>query len=308
MGNQKSTTVPPKAAKSRVVKGDVPQTPNIPVATRVHPQGMPLKIRIVDSLASVRAVYSVDKTPIGRGHYGVVRKCTHRETGQVYAVKTINKAKTENPTMLKREVNILKELKHPYILELVDVFEDDKYLHLVTELCTGGELFDLIVAKSNEEESDSACFSEVAAARIMHDSLNAIVYCHERGIVHRDIKPENFLLATDASDSHIKLIDFGLSRRTSSFHRMHSKVGTPYYVAPEVLRENYTKACDVWSLGVIAYILLCGYPPFHGDNDAQVFRKIKSGIFDFPSPEWDHISEEAKAFIQSILQLDPDKR
>lgn len=126
--------------------------------------------------------------------------------------------------------------------------------------------------------------------------------------VHRDLKPENFLFSTKKEDAVIKIIDFGLSRHDTATKIMNTKVGTPYYVAPEVLNREYTKSCDIWSIGVITYILLCGYPPFYGDTDNQIFDSVRTGRFDFPSPDWDGISEAAKDFICSLLRKDPSKR
>jgi calcium-dependent protein kinase len=208
--------------------------------------------------------------------------------------------------VLKREIQILKEVKHPNIIALIDVFEDAKYLHLVTELCTGGELFDRIIAKTQSAEGH---FSEHDAAQLVKDILDAIAYCHDiKGIVHRDLKPENFLFLTESEDAPIKIIDFGLSRHDNAEGIMKTKVGTPYYVAPEVLRREYTKSCDIWSIGVITYILLCGYPPFYGDSDAEIFDSVRTGKFDFPSPEWDDISATAKEFVRYLLQKDPRER
>jgi len=209
--------------------------------------------------------------------------------------------------LLKREIAILKEMNHPNIIKLHEVHEDTKYLHLITELCTGGELFDRIIAKTETEEGH---FSERDAAKIVHSILKAIEYCHdEKNICHRDLKPENFLFYTAEENSHIKIIDFGLSRNElPESGIMQTKVGTPYYVAPEVLRREYTKSCDIWSIGVITYILLCGYPPFYGDSDAQIFKSVRAGVFDFPSPDWDDISAEAKDFICALLRKNPAER
>lgn len=229
-----------------------------------------------------------------------------RETNEWYAIKSIRKSKVSKIEVLKREIQILKEVKHPNIISLIDVFEDSKYLHLVTELCTGGELFDRIIAKTQSAEGH---FSEHDAALLVHNILDAIQYCHEKGIVHRDLKPENFLFLTEAEDSPVKIIDFGLSRHNDANQGiMKTKVGTPYYVAPEVLRREYTKSCDIWSIGVISYILLCGYPPFYGDSDAEIFDSVRTGRFDFPSPEWDNISSTAKDFVRYLLQKDPKDR
>jgi len=230
-----------------------------------------------------------------------------RETKAWYAIKSIRKSKVSKIEVLKREIAILQEVKHPHIIELTDVFEDSKYLHLVTELCTGGELFDRIIAKTKSSEGH---FSEHDAACLVRDILDAIAYCHDnKGIVHRDLKPENFLFLTEADDAPIKIIDFGLSRHNDTNHGiMKTKVGTPYYVAPEVLRREYTKSCDIWSIGVISYILLCGYPPFYGDSDTEIFDSVRTGRFDFPSPEWDDISKTAKDFVTFLLQKDAKQR
>jgi len=212
---------------------------------------------------SVMAVYDIDAKVLGRGHYGVVRKCTHRETGQECAVKSISKKRISRPEVLKREVGILKTMAHPHIIAIKDVFEDDHHVFIVTELCTGGELFERIIAKTN---SDEGRYSERDAATIVHQVLDAVAYCHDLHVVHRDLKPENFLFATSAPDAPLKIIDFGLARiedlqepdLSDQPVDMHTRVGTPYYIAPEVLARNYTKACDLWSIGVITYILLCG--------------------------------------------------
>jgi len=264
-------------------------------------------VMITDALGDVRVNYHIDPKELGHGHYGVVRKCMHRESGKWYAIKSIRKAKVSKIEVLKREIEILKEVKHPNIIELVEVFEDERYLHLITELCTGGELFDRIIAKTQSSEGH---FSEHDAAKLVRDILDAIRYCHdEKGIVHRDLKPENFLFLTEAEDAPVKIIDFGLSRHDDAdLGIMQTKVGTPYYVAPEVLRREYTNSCDIWSIGVITYILLCGYPPFYGDSDTQIFESVRVGKFDFPSPEWDDISRSAKDFVIALLKKDPMKR
>jgi len=263
-------------------------------------------VQVTDALSDVCVKYHVNSKELGHGHYGIVRKCMNRETNQWYAIKSIRKAKVKKIEVLKREIEILKEVKHPHIIELVDVFEDAKYLHLVTVLCTGGELFDRIIAKSTSPEGH---YSEHDAAALIKDILNAIAYCHSKGIVHRDLKPENFLFLTESEESPIKIIDFGLSRhKDTNEEMMKTKVGTPYYVAPEVLRREYNEACDIWSIGVITYILLCGYPPFYGDSDAEIFNSVRIGQFDFPSPEWDEISDSAKNFVTFLLQQQAELR
>lgn len=262
---------------------------------------------ITDDLADVRKEYHINPKELGHGHYGVVRKCQNRTTKEWFAIKSIRKSKVGKIEVLKREIDILKEVDHPNIIRLKDVYEDKKYLHLITELCTGGELFDRIIEKTNSKEGH---FSEQDAAKLIRDICDAIAYCHDvKQIVHRDLKPENFLYATKDDDAPIKIIDFGLSRHdTQNFGVMKTKVGTPYYVAPEVLKREYTKSCDVWSIGVIAYILLCGYPPFYGDSDNEIFESVRVGRYEFPSPEWDDISDDAKDFIKCLLKLNPAER
>mmetsp|Transcript_25268 Transcript_25268/g.53650 ORF Transcript_25268/g.53650 Transcript_25268/m.53650 type:complete len:586 (+) Transcript_25268:137-1894(+) len=284
---------------SAVTLGDA----NISKRRDIHPN----PVMITDTLSDVRTKYHINPKEIGHGHYGVVRKCMDRETKVWYAIKSIRKSKVGKVDVLKREIALLKEVDHPNIIKLIEVHEDQKYLHLVTELCTGGELFDRIIEKT---QSDEGHFSERDAANIVRCILDAIAYCHDvKGIVHRDLKPENFLFSTPDEDAVIKIIDFGLSRHDDMKSGiMNTKVGTPYYVAPEVLNREYTKNCDVWSIGVITYILLCGYPPFYGDTDNQIFDSVRTGRFDFPSPDWDGISDAAKDFICSLLRRDPAKR
>lgn len=274
---------------------------------KYRPDKQTENVLITDDLADVRKEYHINPKELGHGHYGVVRKCQNRVTKEWFAIKSIRKSKVGKIEVLKREIDILKEVDHPNIIRLEAVYEDQKYLHLITELCTGGELFDRIIQKTNSEEGH---FSERDAAKLIRDICDAIAYCHDvKQIVHRDLKPENFLYKTSDDDAPIKIIDFGLSRHdTQNFGVMKTKVGTPYYVAPEVLKRDYTKSCDVWSIGVITYILLCGYPPFYGDSDNEIFESVRVGRYDFPSPEWDDISEEAKDFVNCLLKLDPSAR
>ena len=265
-------------------------------------------VMITDSLSDVRLKYHIQPKEIGHGHYGVVRKCMDRETKAWYAIKSIRKSKVGKVDVLRREVALLKECDHPNIIKLIEVHEDQKYLHLITELCTGGELFDRIIEKT---QSDEGHFSERDAANLVRCILDAISYCHDKAIVHRDLKPENFLFSSkDESTAVIKIIDFGLSRHDHDVKQgiMNTKVGTPYYVAPEVLNREYTKSCDIWSIGVITYILLCGYPPFYGDTDNQIFDAVRTARFDFPSPDWDGISDSAKDFVSALLQRTPSNR
>ena len=213
-------------------------------AQQARPRTTKNGVMITDALEDVRVKYHINPKEIGHGHYGIVRKCMDRETKDWFAIKSIRKSKVGKIEVLKREVEILREVRHPHIVTLVDIYEDTKYLHLITELCTGGELFDRIITKTQSEEGH---FSEHDAADLVRSTLDAIAYCHdEKQIVHRDLKPENFLFKTEAEDSQIKIIDFGLSRHDDANGVMKTKVGTPYYVAPEVLAREYTKSCDMW--------------------------------------------------------------
>ena len=250
--------------------------------------------------------YYIFPTVLGKGHYGCVRECMHRQTKQFYAVKSIEKAKIGRLDHLQREVYLLSKINHRGIMKMVDIFEDVEFVHIVTEKYVGGELFDLIIERTTE----TGCFDEVSAATIVKSLLEAVAYLHRNGIVHRDIKPENILFVTqDNDDLSVKLIDFGLSRRHKKGDAyMSNPVGTAYYMSPELLKGKYDQACDVWSTGIVAYILLCGYPPFNGDTDPDIFEAIKQAFFNFPSQAWGHVSPEAKDFIKCLLRKDPRKR
>lgn len=243
---------------------------------------------------------------IGQGTFGLVRKCKCLQTGQIFAVKTIRKSQVPSLEILKKEVEILRKVNHPHIIKLHDVFEDEFKMDLVTELCSGGELYDRVVEKS---QSDEHHFSEYDAARILRNILEAIQYCHDEvKICHRDLKVENFLLQNERDDAPVKIIDFGLSRFNAE-NIMTSRVGTVYYVAPEVFSsDDYTNKCDIWSIGVIAYVLLCGFPPFYAENEIQTLRLVKESPIEFPSPIWDDVSDDAKRFILRLLQRDPEVR
>jgi len=193
----------------------------------------------------------------------------------------------------------MRKLHHKNIIALYDVFEDSERIHLILELVTGGELFDQIVSRG--------VYSERDAATVISQILEAVSYMHSNGIAHRDLKPEN-LLCGGPDGKQIKVTDFGLSKDFGKGN-LKTSCGTPDYVAPEVLKgQTYDNSVDIWSIGVICYILLCGFPPFYGNNDQQIFDKIMKCKYDFPSPDWDDITEDAKMFIQAILVLEPGSR
>lgn len=259
-----------------------------------------------------QASYHVDATVIGVGHNGSVRACFDRITGHQCAVKSIRKRDPSVKThALRREIEILQEMRsQENIIELIDVFEDSEYLHIVTELCHGGELFEKIVERSASSFPDShRCFDETEASRIIFQVLNAISSLHKAGIVHRDLKPENILFASDVDSTSVKVIDFGLARRHSPQGApMNSLVGTPYYIAPEVLGKRYDKACDLWSLGVITYTMLCGYPPFNGESNKEIYNRVRSGQYRFPRIDWKYTSRDSRDFIRRLIRLDPSER
>jgi calcium-dependent protein kinase len=202
------------------------------------------------------------------------------------------------------EINIMTKIDHPHVIKLYEVYEDNRYIYLVMEECSGGELFDRIIDRINSQKM----FTEKETAAIFKQLMSAICYCHAAGICHRDLKPENLLFLGKESDSPLKVIDFGLSRIFhKDDHKMSTKVGTAYYVSPEVLAGNYDEKCDIWSAGVILYILLCGDPPFNGANDNEIYRRIQAKKFSFPSPQWDKVSDDVKDLIKHML-CEPEVR
>jgi len=245
--------------------------------------------------------YEITSTTLGKGNFSEVKLGIEKATGREVAIKIVKKeTASHKPEMLKNEVDILLTLDHPHIIKLLDLFDTPDTLYLVMELVTGGELFDRIVAREQYSEQD--------AREVMRQVFDAIRYIHSKGIVHRDLKPENLLLESESDDTSIRLTDFGLSRIYTS-EMMSTACGTPGYVAPEILEsKGYTSAVDMWSAGVIMYILLCGYPPFYSDNDAELFESIMQAKYTFHSPYWDHISEEAKNLIKCLLVPNPEKR
>lgn len=268
--------------------------------------------RSIESSGSSRSLHNVDMTSfhrfyklgrkLGSGAFSVVHIATHRETRKQVAVKCIAKAslKPQDVHSLKQEVEVMSSLNHPNIVPLLDYFEENRYYYIVTPLCTGGELFyDLVKRKSYTEED---------ARVLMRKLASAIDYLHLRGIVHRDLKPENILLKTSAPGAEVMIADFGFARPMNGSRR-GTACGTPGYVAPEVVQgEPYGAEVDCWSLGVILFILLCGYPPFPGANHATVLNKVVKAEYKFEAPYWDDVSDEAKDLVTELLAVDRTER
>lgn len=232
-----------------------------------------------------------------------MKEGTKRSSGDSYAIKIVTKSKLtdEDEAALKDEIIVLKEMQHTNIIRLYDVFEEKEYYYLVTEKMTGGELFDRIVQKSyyNEKEARDTCII----------LFQAIQYCHSKQVAHRDLKPENLLLQSADNDSNIKIADFGFAKKVSKPNSLTTQCGTPGYVAPEILEGvPYDTRADMWSLGVIVYILLGGYPPFIEQNQRDLFRKIRKGQYEFHEEYWGQVSKEAKNLISSLLTVKMDKR
>ncbi|CAG2164071.1 unnamed protein product [Oppiella nova] len=241
---------------------------------------------------------------IGDGNFAVVHHCTHKATKAQFALKIINKSKCKGKeAMIASEVAILRKVKHTNIIQLIEDFDYTNELYLVMELVKGGDLFDAITLANK--------YTEVDASHMIHDLSGALQYLHLLNIVHRDVKPENLLICDKNGVKSLKLGDFGLAVEMEDNVKLHSVCGTPTYVAPEILAETgYGKEVDIWAAGVIAYILLCGFPPFaNEDNDQDLlFDQILSGSFEFTQPFWDPISESAKQLITEMLEVDPNLR
>lgn len=247
---------------------------------------------------------------IGEGTWGTVFRVRDKMTGLVRAAKQVPKAFVDDLARFKSEVETLKRLDHPNIVRLFESFEDDSSIFMIQEECVGGELFDYLYRNTTSAQNGASAFSERDACRILHQILSALAYCHAHGVVHRDVKAENFLFLTKSYDSPLKLIDFGLAAMFNPLEPppLTTKVGTPYYVAPEILTGEYSYPVDVWSAGILFYLLLVGYPPFNGRNDGAILQAVKRGRLLFPTRDWSHISAGAKELCQMLLTRNPQER
>ncbi|KAA8550014.1 hypothetical protein F0562_001698 [Nyssa sinensis] len=287
--NPPKTTTPPSASPAQSSKPAAKPAPIGPVL------GRPME--------DVRTLYNIGKE-LGRGQFGVTHLCTQKQTGEQFACKTIAKRKLVNKEDIedvRREVQIMHHLTgQPNIVELKGAYEDKHSVHLVMELCAGGELFDRIIAKGH--------YTERAAASLLRTIVQIVHTCHSMGVIHRDLKPENFLLLNKDENSPLKATDFGLSVFYKQGEVFKDIVGSAYYIAPEVLKRRYGPEVDIWSIGVMLYILLCGVPPFWAESEHGIFNAILRGHIDFTSDPWPSISPQAKDLVRKMLNSDPKQR
>ncbi|XP_026425435.1 calcium-dependent protein kinase 13-like [Papaver somniferum] len=262
-------------------------------------------IKVLNGISkeTIEEKYLVDKE-LGRGEFGVTYLCIDRDSSELLACKSISKRKLKTSIDIedvRREVEIMKHLpQDSSIVCFKEACEDENAVHLVMELCEGGELFDRIVARGH--------YTERAAASVVRTIMDVVQHCHNNGVIHRDLKPENFLFANKKETSPLKAIDFGLSIFFKPGEKFSEIVGSPYYMAPEVLKRNYGPEIDIWSAGVILYILLCGVPPFWAESEQGVAQAILRGTIDFKRDPWPNVSENAKNLVQKMLEPDPKLR
>ncbi|CAN1226841.1 Calcium-dependent protein kinase 17 [Linum grandiflorum] len=280
-----------------------PQSPGPPHASPKPSKNAPIGPVLGRPMEDVKSIYSIGKE-LGRGQFGVTHLCTQKANGQQYACKTIAKRKLVNKEDLedvRREVQIMHHLTgQPNIVELKGAYEDKHSVHLVMELCAGGELFDRIIAKGH--------YTERAAASLLRTIVEIVHTCHSMGVIHRDLKPENFLLLNKDESSPLKATDFGLSVFYKPGEVFKDIVGSAYYIAPEVLKRKYGPEADIWSIGVMLYILLSGVPPFWAESEHGIFNAILRGQVDFQTDPWPAISPQAKDLVRKMLNSDPKQR
>ena len=252
---------------------------------------------IGEHIANINQSYNFIKE-LGQGSYGHVLRVQNIATGHIYACKKMNKRKITNKARFKTEIDLLRATDHPNIIKLYDIFEDNVFIYLIMEECTGGEFFDRLAKRAKQNKM----YTEKDAAKILKQILQAVNYLHAHGVCHRDLKPENILFSTIAEDSQVKLIDFGLSKVFDGDNNtMKGAVGTTFYMAPEVITGKYNEKCDVWACGVIMYIMLCGKPPFYSSDEEELKQKICSMKFDMNYKEFENVSQDAKDIIKSIF-------
>ncbi|TYH32633.1 hypothetical protein ES332_D13G003500v1 [Gossypium tomentosum] len=274
-----------------------------PHVKRVSSAGLRTESVLQTKTGNFKEYYSLGKK-LGQGQFGTTFLCVEKSTGKEYACKSIAKRKLltdEDVEDVRREIQIMHHLAgHPNVISIKGAYEDEMAVHVVMELCAGGELFDRIIQRGH--------YTERKAAALTRTIVGVVESCHSLGVMHRDLKPENFLFVNQQEDSLLKTVDFGLSMFFKPGETFMDVVGSPYYVAPEVLRKHYGPEADVWSAGVILYILLSGVPPFWAESEDGIFDQVLHGDLDFESDPWPNISESAKDLVRRMLIRDPKKR
>ncbi|XP_071721121.1 calcium-dependent protein kinase 20-like [Rutidosis leptorrhynchoides] len=320
-GRPAENTQPPSNSNEQSTKGQETSraVENVQVQTEVNapedkPKAAQGNIKRVQSFGvqnsvlqrrteNMKEIYSLGKK-LGQGQFGTTLLCVEKETGKEFACKSIAKRKLttkEDVEDVRREIQIMHHLAgHPNVISIVGAYEDAVAVHVVMELCAGGELFDRIIQRGH--------YTEKKAAELTRIIVGVVEACHSLGVMHRDLKPENFLFINEQEEAPLKTIDFGLSMFFKPGEMFTDMVGSPYYVAPEVLRKFYSQECDIWSAGVIIYILLCGVPPFWDETEQGIFEQVLKGDLDFASEPWPSISESAKDLVRKMLVRDPKRR
>jgi calcium-dependent protein kinase len=299
--------IPEKKEKNIITsKLEVPEEPNLETSNEKgfkYTEGILVKERNIDPLT----LYD-ELNMLGEGAYGKVVKVRHKVSKVLRAMKIINKDKmslgSEEEEALINEINVVKSLDHPNIMKVYEFFNKDNSLYIISELLSGGELLDKI--------NEAGSLNEDVSSFLMKQIFSAVDFCHQKGIIHRDLKPENILIESEEEANKefftVKIIDFGTSGKLKSGEMFNLTVGTPLYVSPEVLKNKYNEKCDMWSCGVIMYMMLSGNPPFKGDNDEEIYQAVKEGKYNFDDEKWDTISGEAKDLIKNLLIKDMNKR
>ncbi|XP_024982450.1 calcium-dependent protein kinase 20-like [Cynara cardunculus var. scolymus] len=293
---------PAEKAKAAEAKGqEKPKAANN--FKRMASAGLQANSVLQRKTGNLKDVYSVGKK-LGQGQFGTTFLCVEKETGKEFACKSIAKRKLttkEDVEDVRREIQIMHHLAgHPHVISIVGAYEDAVAVHVIMELCAGGELFDRIIQRGH--------YTEKKAAELARTIVGVVESCHSLGVMHRDLKPENFLFINEQEEAPLKTIDFGLSMFFKPGEMFTDMVGSPYYVAPEVLRKFYSQECDIWSAGVIIYILLSGVPPFWDETEQGIFEQVLKGDLDFASEPWPSISESAKDLVRRMLVRDPKRR
>ncbi|KAL2481749.1 Calcium-dependent protein kinase 20 [Abeliophyllum distichum] len=270
---------------------------------RVSSVGLQVESVLQRKTGNLKEIYSLGRK-LGQGQFGTTFLCLGKENGKEFACKSIAKRKLtteEDVEDVRREIQIMHHLAgHPNVISIIGAYEDAVAVHVVMELCAGGELFDRIIQRGH--------YTERMAAKLARTIVGVVEACHSLGVMHRDLKPENFLFVNEEEESPLKAIDFGLSVFFRPGETFSDVVGSPYYVAPEVLRKHYGPECDIWSAGVIIYILLSGVPPFWDEMEQGIFEQVLKGELDFVSEPWPSISDSAKDLVRRMLVRDPKKR